>query len=103
MARRSAHHDLDRNSCLDSLYSSQRNGRLREGKEYIFQIVVARRRAARRGERLEILNRALAANAAISEKHKAVAQPGCVADLMDGEKQRAPSRREFEARRRHPG
>src|SRR4051812_6281897 len=92
IASSSAHHDLERTSCLHSLASSQMNGRLGEGKEDLFQIVVRPRWPARQSERLEILERALATHTAAAEEHEAVAQPRGVADLVDREKQRAPAR-----------
>src|SRR6476620_11345864 len=88
IASSSTHQEREKTSCLHSLDSSQKKARLREGKEHLFEIVVARP-----GQRLQLGKRPLAADPSIAQQYEAVAQRGGVGDLVNGEEQRAPVRR----------
>jgi len=67
MPRSSTHHDLDTRSSRISLSSSQRNGGLRERKEYLFQVSTWLRGVVSRRQEAEFRNRTLAAYPPVAE------------------------------------
>src|SRR5256885_11795344 len=82
------HHDRDATSSRASLRSSHTSAALREGKEYLFQVAAARGSAARRGERRQFVDRALAADAAAAQQDEPIADARGVVDLVDRQEQR---------------
>src|SRR5437016_965491 len=89
MPRSSTHHARDTRSSRHSLSTSHRTGQanrlphLGERKEHLFQIF---RRLCQRGE---LRHGTLTAHTAAGEQHEAIAVAGSVADLVDGEEDRA--------------
>src|SRR3954469_19373770 len=87
MTASSTHHEREATSSRHSLSSSQTNGGLRKRKEEILEVRGIR--GGRTVQVAELLDRALAADAAAAQQDEAIADAGGVADLVDREEQRA--------------
>src|SRR5436190_22189902 len=79
------HHAREVSRSRHSFSSSQRKAVLCKGKEHFLEV-----RLAAPGE---LLDGPFAADAAAAEEHEAIADPRRVADLMNGEEERAAGRR----------
>src|SRR5262252_10118113 len=94
------HHARDASSSRHSFSRSQTKGPLRKRKEQILEVqwVVGVRGAQARGQ---LLDGAFRANAAGAEEHETIAHARRVADLMDGQEQRASGGGVLAQRRAH--
>src|ERR1700761_6615954 len=92
IASSKAHQARDTTSSRHSFSSSQRNGRLCECKEHLFEVTAWEWPATLR-QPGQFRHRAFAAHAAAAQEDEAIAETRCVRDLMNGEKQRTPARR----------
>src|SRR6476620_2645654 len=86
------HHARDATSSRHSFTRSHTNGDLREGKEDLFQIT-SRHRAAGGGGGPQFVERPLAARPPVAQEDESITDARGVADLMDGQEQRAALRR----------
>src|SRR3954465_4778810 len=87
----STHQDRETISSRHSFSRSQKKGGLRERKEDLFQILRRRRGTARGGQRRKFGDCAFAAYSAAAEQDEAVADARGLADLVNGEEERAPA------------
>src|SRR5260221_8696038 len=98
ITRSRTHHERDERSSRPSLSSSQTKAGLREGKEHLFEILVAALRpgGARPSTfasgRRQLVERPLAADAAAAQQHESIADACRVGDLMDRQHHRAARR-----------
>src|SRR5581483_2137466 len=82
---RKIHQARDASSSRHSFRMRGQTTPLGEAKKHLFQAGTGRGRATRGGQRAEFRERAFAADAAGADQDKAVAHPGRVGNLMDGE------------------
>src|SRR5258705_13176530 len=83
------HHARETMSSRHSLSRSHKNGDLGERKKHLFKILKWTRGTVRCGQHGEFRNGAFATHATVTEQHEPVAQACRLADLMNGEEQRA--------------